>query len=108
MWCGEELDWAPVCLDVCNDVCKLNAATLAGDQSQIPLIHTVLASHQGCSIFGEFDLAEVYLQFPLHPDSRPYTALHGEINKICLLVAHLGYVICHLIFNGLLFMRFIL
>ena len=59
---------------VCLDVRKLNAATLPGDQFQIPLIHTILSSHQGCSIFGEFDLAEAYLQFPLHPDSRQYTA----------------------------------
>ena len=59
---------------VCLDVRKLNAATLPGDQFQIPLIHTILSSHQGCSIFGEFDLAEAYLQFPLHPDSRPFTA----------------------------------
>jgi transposase InsO family protein len=59
---------------VCLDVRKLNTATIAGDQFQIPLIHDVLARHQGCSIFGEFDLSEAYLQFPLHPDSQPYTA----------------------------------
>ena len=28
----------------------------------------------GCSLFGEFDLSEAYLQFPLHPNSRQYTA----------------------------------
>ena len=27
-----------------------------------------------CNLFGEFDLSEAYLQFPLHPDSRKYTA----------------------------------
>ena len=59
---------------VCLDVRKLNAAIIDSDKFQIPLIHDVLVNHQGCSIFGEFDLAEAYLQFPLHPDSQPYTA----------------------------------
>jgi RNase H-like domain found in reverse transcriptase/Chromo (CHRromatin Organisation MOdifier) domain/Reverse transcriptase (RNA-dependent DNA polymerase)/Integrase zinc binding domain/Integrase core domain len=59
---------------VCLDVRKLNLATIIGDQFQIPLIRDVLVSHHGCTIFGEFDLAEAYLQFSLHPESRPYTA----------------------------------
>ena len=59
---------------VCLDVRKLNAALIDNDRFEIPLIRSVLDSLQGCTIFGEFDLAEAYLQFPLHPQSQPYTA----------------------------------
>jgi transposase InsO family protein len=59
---------------VCLDVRRLNTAFIDVDRFQIPLIREVLNSLQGCTIFGEFDLAEAYLQFPLHPDSQPYTA----------------------------------
>ena len=59
---------------VCLDVRKLNLAIVDIDQFQIPIIRDVLNNLQGCSIFGEFDLAEAYLQFPLHPDSQQYTA----------------------------------
>ena len=34
----------------------------------------ILDSFAGNSIFGELDLSEAYLQFPLSVDSRPYTA----------------------------------
>jgi len=44
------------------------------DQFRIPIIREVLNNLQGCTIFAEFDLAEAYLQFRLHPDSQPYTA----------------------------------
>jgi transposase InsO family protein len=59
---------------VCLDVRKLNTAIIDTDHFQIPLIREVLNNLQGCSIFGEFDLAEAYLQFRLHPDSQQYTA----------------------------------
>ena len=59
---------------VCLDTRKLNAALVDNDHFEIPLIRSVLNSLQGCIIFGEFDLAEAYLQFPLHPESQPYTA----------------------------------
>ena len=53
---------------------SLNTALVDNDHFEIPLIRNVLDSLQGCTIFGEFDLAEAYLQFPLHPESQPYTA----------------------------------
>ena len=59
---------------VCLDTRKLNAALVDNDHFEIPLIRSVLNSLQGCTIFGEFDLAEAYLQFPLHPESQQYTA----------------------------------
>ena len=59
---------------VCLDVRKLNLAIIESDRFHIPLIRDVLNNLQGCCIFGEFDLAEAYLQFLLHPDSRQYTA----------------------------------
>ena len=59
---------------VCLDTRRLNLALIDNDHFEIPLIRSVLDSLQGCSIFGEFDLAEAYLQFPLHHESQPYTA----------------------------------
>lgn len=59
---------------VCLDTRRLNMALVDNDHFEIPMIRNVLDSLQGCSIFGEFDLAEAYLQFPLHPESQPYTA----------------------------------
>jgi transposase InsO family protein len=59
---------------VCLDTRRLNLALVDNDHFEIPLIRNVLDSLQGCSIFGEFDLAEAYLQFPLHEESQQYTA----------------------------------
>ena len=59
---------------VCLDTRKLNAVLVDNDHFEIPLIRSVLDNLAGCKMFGEFDLAEAYLQFPLHPSSRPYTA----------------------------------
>jgi transposase InsO family protein len=59
---------------VCLDVRRLNLAIIEMDQFQIPIIREVLNNLQGCTIFAEFDLAEAYLQFPLHPESQPLTA----------------------------------
>jgi len=63
---------------VCLDTRLLNLALIVGDRFQIPEIRNALDVFAGCSIFGEFDLAEAYLQFPLHPDSRQYTAFSWD------------------------------
>jgi hypothetical protein len=59
---------------VCLDPRALNAALIANDRFQIPHIREALEIFGGNSLFGEFDLSEAYLQFELHPDSRPFTA----------------------------------
>ena len=59
---------------VCLDTRPLNSALLEQDRFQLPYIRNVLEQFFGCTIFGEFDLSEAYLQFTLHPESRPYTA----------------------------------
>jgi hypothetical protein len=59
---------------VCIDPRPLNAALLSNDRFPLPLIRDTLQVFGGCSLFGEFDLSEAYLQFLLHPDSRPLTA----------------------------------
>ena len=56
------------------DVRLLNKALVVDDKFQIPHIREALESFAGNVIFSEFDLQEAYLQFPLNPDSRPYTA----------------------------------
>ena len=58
----------------CLDPRKLNSALITGDKFQLPHIRDQLANFAGNAIFGEIDLQEAYLQFTLHPDSRPYTA----------------------------------
>jgi hypothetical protein len=59
---------------VCLDVRKLNKALIVNDKFPIPNIRKALESFAGNLVFGEFDLAEAFLQFELHPYSRPYTA----------------------------------
>ena len=59
---------------ICLDTRPLNKALVSTDKFQLPYIRNVLEQFQNCSIFGEFDLSEAYLQFTLHVDSRPYTA----------------------------------
>jgi hypothetical protein len=59
---------------VCLDTRPVNAVVESNDRFQIPHIRHALENFTGCSIFGEFDLSEAYLQFLMHPDSRPYTA----------------------------------
>jgi hypothetical protein len=59
---------------VCLDVRALNKALINGDKFPIPYIRDALECFAGNSIFGEYDLAEAYLQFRLHPDSQPLTA----------------------------------
>jgi hypothetical protein len=58
----------------CLDVRLLNAALLVGDNFSLPKIKESLESLGGNWIFSEFDLAEAFLQFLLHRDSRPLTA----------------------------------
>ena len=59
---------------VCLDTRVLNSMLLINDRFQIPLIRDALEIFSGNLLFGEFDLAEAYLQFQLHPDSRKFTA----------------------------------
>ena len=59
---------------ICLDVRALNAAITVQDRFQLPYIRDVLESFVGSTIFGELDLAEAYLQFPLAEDSKQYTA----------------------------------
>jgi hypothetical protein len=75
---------------VCLDVRKLNTALVDNDHFQIPLIRNVLDSLQGCTIFGEFDLAEAYLQFPLHPESQQYTAFTWGTEQYMFVVCPFG------------------
>jgi len=58
----------------CLDTRALNRVLKSVDRFPIPNIRSILDSFAGNSIFSEFDLQEAYLQFPLHPDSRPFTA----------------------------------
>lgn len=58
----------------CLDVRMLNKALVVDDRFQIPHIRESLESFAGNSIFSEFDLQEAFLQFPLNPESRQYTA----------------------------------
>ena len=59
---------------VCLDTRILNAILLSTDKFLIPQIRDTIAMFAHCNLFGEFDLSEAYLQFPLHPNSRQYTA----------------------------------
>jgi hypothetical protein len=59
---------------VCLDTRVLNSILVNTDRFQIPNIRDTLEMFANCELFGEFDLSEAYLQFELHPDSRPYTA----------------------------------
>lgn len=59
---------------VCLDTRVLNSMIKNNDKFQIPNIRETLEMFANCSLFGEFDLSEAYLQFELHPDSRQYTA----------------------------------
>ena len=75
---------------VCLDLRRLNKAVRNPDQFQIPLIRSALDLLSGCSIFGEFDLAEAYLQVPLHPDSQPLTAFTWGRQKYMYTVCPFG------------------
>ena len=59
---------------ICLDTRAINKALLVNDKFQIPNIRSALEQLAGNSIFGEFDLAEAYLQFELGESSRPLTA----------------------------------
>jgi len=59
---------------VCLDTRALNLALINDDKFEIPNIRNALETLGGNQLFGEFDLSEAYLQFPLHPDSRMFTA----------------------------------
>jgi len=59
---------------VCLDTRPVNNVVVSNDRFQIPHIRHALESFTGCTIFGEFDLSEAYLQYEVHTESRPYTA----------------------------------
>ena len=59
---------------ICLDTRAINKALVVNDKFQIPSIRSALEQLAGNSIFGEFDLAEAYLQFQLDESSRPFTA----------------------------------
>ena len=59
---------------VCLDPRDLNGSLTVGDNFQIPNIRKMIYDIGRKKHFAEFDLQEAYLQFPLHPDSRPFTA----------------------------------
>ena len=75
---------------VCLDLRRLNKAVRNPDQFQIPHIRSALDLLSGCSIFGEFDLAEAYLQVRLHPDSQPLTAFTWGRQKYMYTVCPFG------------------
>ena len=59
---------------ICLDTRAINKALVVDDKFQIPTIRSALEQLAGNSIFGEFDLAEAYLQFKLDEASQPLTA----------------------------------
>jgi hypothetical protein len=62
----------------CLDTRALNKALIVGDNFSLPKIQDSLEALGGNCIFSEFDLSEAFLQFLLHPDSRPLTAFTWE------------------------------
>ena len=84
---------------VCLDTRILNDILLSTDKFLIPQIRDTISMFSNCSLFGEFDLSEAYLQFPLHPNSHNTLHLHGIICNICLQVFHLVLILFLLIFN---------
>ena len=59
---------------VCLDTRALNDVLVNEDCHPLPYIRVALEKFGGCVMFGEFDLSEAYLQFPLAEESRPLTA----------------------------------
>ena len=59
---------------ICLDTRALNAALRKQDRFQLPHIRDALEQLGGNTIFGEFDLSEAYLQFPMAEESQKYTA----------------------------------
>ncbi len=48
-------------------------AMVSADGQMIPFIRDMLERMSGCLLFGEFDLDQAYLQFPLDEASQQYT-----------------------------------
>ena len=59
---------------VCLDTRALNEVLVTEDSFPLPYIRAALEIFNGCTIFGEFDLSEAYLQFRVAEESQPYTA----------------------------------
>lgn len=63
---------------VCLDTRAVNLRVITRDMHMIPLIVDILGRMAGHSLFGEFDLSDAYLQFPLDETSQPLTAFTWE------------------------------
>jgi hypothetical protein len=63
---------------VCLDFRFTNLSLRFRDMHDIPLITDVLSRLAGCVLFGEFDLSDAYMQFPLAEDSQQYSAFTWE------------------------------
>jgi hypothetical protein len=59
---------------VCVDTRKLNLDLSTNDRFPIQGIHDNFEKLKGNAIFGEIDIEQCFLQFPLHPEGRDYTA----------------------------------
>ena len=61
-------------LRMCLDLCEVNKSIVT---NQYPLPHRdeVFLNLKDCSTFSVIDLKNAFLQVPLHPESRPLTAL---------------------------------
>lgn len=59
---------------VCLDVRTVNLYLQNDDKFILPFIPDLLSQLRENTIFGEFDLSEAYLQIPIDPESRKYTA----------------------------------
>ena len=60
------------------------------DSSSLPLIDTILQKKQKKRIFTVLDLKHAYHQMPLHPDSRPCTAMSTPLGPMQWKVVPMG------------------
>ena len=60
------------------------------DSYSLPLIDTILQKHQKKRIFTVLDLKHGYQQMPLHPDSRPCTAMSTPLGPMQWKVVPMG------------------
>ena len=87
---------------VCLDTRILNDALLIDDKFPLPYVNDILETFGGKCIYGELDLSEAYLQFPVHKIQENILLLPGIEFNTFLLVLHLVYRISHLTFNVIL------
>jgi hypothetical protein len=63
---------------VCIDPRPVNESLETDDRFEIPQIRRTLENFAGARIFGELDLEEAFLQFPVHKDSRKFLVFTWE------------------------------